>query len=223
MESMTEHRPHAQPNDYLPAAGRDLFLPGYDLLTRVMGMASAYDELLEQADLTDGWRVLEIGCGTGNVTLRAKRLQPEAEMIGLDPDPRALALAQRKAKGLTGIRFEQGYSQHLPFADGEFDCVLSSMMLHHLDEQTKKATAVEALRVLRPGGSLHILDIGGRMTAADGFMARRLLRGDHVKGNVGDAIPRLLAEAGFECNETASRRHRFVGRLTFYRAARPAT
>lgn len=222
MEVMTEHRPHIAPHDYIPAAGRDAFLPGYDLLTRLMGMASVYDALIEQAELTDGARVLEIGSGTGNVTVRAKRMHPGAELVGLDPDPRALARAQRKARGLTGIRFEHGYSQELPFADAEFDRVLSSMMLHHLDEQTKKATAAEVLRVLRPGGSLHILDIGGHMTAADGFMARRMLHGDHVAGSLGDAIPRLLTEAGFDCTETASRRHRFVGRLTFYRATRPA-
>lgn len=217
---MTEHRPHTARHDYLPAAGHDAFLPGYDLLTRLMGMAQVYEALLEQAELSDGSRVLEIGCGTANVTIRAKQMYPGIELIGLDPDPRALGRAQRKAQGLTGIRFERGYSQQLPFADGEFDFVLSSMMLHHLDEQTKRATVSEALRVLRPGGSLHIVDIGGRMTPTDGFMARRMLRGDHVAGNLDDAIPRLLTEAGFDCSETASRRHRFVGRLTFYRATR---
>ena len=88
---MTEHRPDTARRDYLPAAGRDIFLPGYDLLTRLMGMKSAYEKLLGQADLGDGLRVLEIGCGTGNVTVHAKKIHPGAELIGLDPDPRALA------------------------------------------------------------------------------------------------------------------------------------
>jgi ubiquinone/menaquinone biosynthesis C-methylase UbiE len=188
-----------------------------------MGMKSAYDTLIAQAELTDGSHALEIGCGTGNVTVAAKRSHPGVELVGLDPDPRALARAQRKARRLTGIRFQRGYSQQLPFADGEFDRVLSSMMLHHLDEEAKAATAAEVLRVLRPGGSLHIVDIGGHMTAADGFVARRMLHGDHVAGNLGDAIPRLLTEAGFDCSETTSRRHRFVGRLTFYCATRSAS
>lgn len=61
MESMTEHRPHLLKNrhDYLPAAGRDAFLPGYDLLTRVLGMGPAYRELVTQAGLTTGQRVVE--------------------------------------------------------------------------------------------------------------------------------------------------------------------
>src|ERR1044072_3080153 len=102
MDVMTEHHPHTEQHHYIPAAGRDAFLPGYDLLTRVLGMASAYDRLLEQAELADGSRVLEIGCGTGNVTVRAKHMAPGAELVGLDPDPRALARAQRKAKALNG-------------------------------------------------------------------------------------------------------------------------
>jgi hypothetical protein len=43
----------------------------------------------------------------------------------------------------------------------------------------------------------------------------------HAAGNLGDAIPRLLTNAGFECAEVASRRSRFIGQLTFYRADRP--
>ena len=55
-------------NDYLPAAGHDLLLPGYDLLTRVLGMRPVYDALAGQAELFAGAQVLEIGCGTGNLT-----------------------------------------------------------------------------------------------------------------------------------------------------------
>ena len=60
------------------------------------------------------------------------------------------------------------------------------------------------------------------MTADDGFAARRMLRSTHIVGNLGDAIPRLLRTAGFDCTEVGTRRHRLIGRLTFYRATRPA-
>jgi ubiquinone/menaquinone biosynthesis C-methylase UbiE len=223
MEHMTEHRPHAATrHDYIPAAGNDAFLPGYDLLTRVLGMNRVYDALVAQAELVDVQRVLEIGCGTGNVTTRVKRAAPGADVVGTDPDPLALARAQRKARGMAGIRFERAYAQELPFADGEFDRVLSSMMLHHLDDDVKAGAVAEIHRVLRPGGTLHIVDIGGPMTASDGLMARRMLRSPHIVGSLGDAIPRLLRSAGFESSVVASRRNRFIGRLTFYRATRPA-
>src|SRR4051812_47941177 len=212
MELMTEHRPHtAAQHDYLPAFGKDALLPFYDLLTRVLGMGRTYDALVAQAELADGLRVLEIGCGTGNVTVRAKRAASAADVVGTDPDPLALARAQRKVRGLPGIRFERAYAQELPFAGGEFDRVLSSMMLHHLDDDVKAAAAAEIHRVLRPGGSLHIVDVGGSMTAHDGLMARRMLRSPHISGSLGDAIPRLLRSAGFDATVVASRPHRLVG------------
>jgi ubiquinone/menaquinone biosynthesis C-methylase UbiE len=223
MEIMTEHRPHiALKHDYLPAFGKDALLPFYDLLTRVLGMGRVYDELVAQAELADGLRVLEIGCGTGNVTLRAKRAASGADVIGTDPDPLALARAQRKARGMTGIRFERAYAQELPFADGEFDRVLSSMMLHHLDDDVKAAALAQVHRVLRPGGALHIVDIGGHTSVHHGLSARWMKDNPHAAGNLGDAIPRLLRSVGFDCEEVGTRRQRFIGQVTFYRATRPA-
>lgn len=197
--SLTKHR-----HDYLPAAGHDLFLPGYDLLTRVLGMRPVYDEFVSQAELFDGVRVLEIGCGTGNVTQRLKRAQPGAQLTGMDPDPRALAKAGRKFGIAAGIRFDRGYAQELPYADETFDRVLSSMMVHHLDDDVKAAAVAEAFRVLRPGGSMHVVDIVGHHAAPDGA-----------------AIPALMRTGGFESvSELGSRRLRFFGPVRFYRGVR---
>jgi ubiquinone/menaquinone biosynthesis C-methylase UbiE len=225
---MTEHRPHAitramgSRHDYLPAAGHDAFLPCYDLLTRLLGINRVHEALIDQADLANDVRALEIGCGTGNLTIRAKRTHPAAQLIGSDPDPRALTRAQRKARGLSGIQFERGYVQKLPYADGEFDRVLSSLMWHHLGDDVKAEAAAEIYRVLRPGGRLHLVDIGGDMTADDGLAARLMMRNHHAAGNLGDSIPRLLRSAGFDCTRVATQRHRVIGRLTYYRATRPA-
>jgi ubiquinone/menaquinone biosynthesis C-methylase UbiE len=217
MDYMIKHHPH----DYIPAAGRDALLPGYDLLTRLSGFPRVHDRLIGQAELAANHRVLEIGCGTGNLTIRTKRAHPAIELVGSDPDPLALRRAQRKASRLSGIRFERGYAQRLPYTDGEFDRVLSSMMLHHLDNDAKAAAAAEVFRVLRPGGRLHIVDMGGNMTAHDGPSARLTLRSPLAAGNLGDAIPQLLRSAGFECAEVDTHVQRFVGRLTYYRATRP--
>lgn len=196
---MTEHRPHLLKNrhDYLPAAGHDAFLPGYDLLTRVLGMNPAYRELVAQAGLSDGQRIVEIGCGTGNLTVRAKKACPGTDIVGTDPDPRALQRAERKANGMNGIRFIHAYAQELPFGNREFDRALSSMMLHHLDQATKTAAARELFRVLRPGGSVHVVDVRG------------------------DALAGLFADAGFECAVVGYGRIRLAGRLTYLRAIRP--
>jgi hypothetical protein len=63
--------------------------------------------------------------------------------------------------------------------------------------------------------------MGGNMTTHDGLAARLVRRSPHAAGNLGDAIPRLLRDAGFDCAELTTQRHRFVGRLTYYRGTRP--
>lgn len=221
MGNMTKHHPHSA-HDYLPAAGHDRLLPGYDLLARLMGFNRVYKRVVTQAELADGQRILEIGCGTGNLILMAKRSTPTVEAVGSDPDPLSLARAQRKAAGMNGIRFDKAYAQRLPYADGEFDRVLSSMMLHHLDDAAKPVAAGEIFRVLRPGGRLHLVDIGGDASTHRGVMARLTRRNHHAAGNLGDAIPRLLRAAGFECTQVATQPHRLLGQLNFYRASRSA-
>jgi SAM-dependent methyltransferase len=208
MEAMSNDHPNSvaktwgNRHDYLPAAGHDLLLPVYDLLTRVLGMPPAYDMLVAQAQLFAGARVLDIGCGTGNLTIRARRAESAVQITGIDPDPRALEKARKKAPGVT---FERGYAQELPFVDGSFDRVLSSMMLHHLDPEMRRAALGEAYRVLRPGGSVHIVDVVGRHLSVV-----------HADGE----LPGLLREAGFDCADLGSRRLRLVGPVAFFRGTR---
>ena len=228
MDDMTENHLHSRfhhdghRHDYMPAAGHDALLPAYDLVTRVFGLNAIYQTLIAQAELTEGQRVLEIGSGTGNLTIRAKRSAPGVEAIGIDPDPLALSRALRKSHGMTGIRFDRGYAQKLPYRDGEFDRVLSSMMLHHLDSDAKTAAAAEVFRVLRPGGRLHVVDIDAEQSENDGRLARFFARRRHAAAHFGEPIPRLLSDAGFDCTVLATRRRPVIGRLTFFSATRPA-
>jgi ubiquinone/menaquinone biosynthesis C-methylase UbiE len=220
---MTKDHPHSRiQHDYLPAAQHDALLPTYDLLSRVLGIAKVHQTLIAQAELTDGHRVLEIGSGTGNLTLRAKGSHPGIDVIGVDPDPLALTRARRKLNGESEIRFDHGYAQELPYADGEFDRVLSSLMLHHLDSGAKTTALAEVRRVLRSGGRLHLVDIEPDLTEHDGPLARFLARRRHAAAHFGDSIPQLLSAAGFDCAEVSTRRQPVVGRLAFYRAIRPA-
>lgn len=220
---MTKHPPTStEDHDYLPAAGRDALLPFYDAFTKLLGATKVHRALIDQAGFTAGQRVLEIGCGTGNMSVRVKRTHPEVEFVGSDPDPLALARARRKARDLTGIRFERGYAQRLPYPDASFDRVLSALMFHHLDHDTKVATAAEVARVLRPGGSLHLADFAGEQHGPHGFLAKRVVKAGHLHDNLGDGIPRLLGAAGLDCTEVAAQRHPVLGTVTYYRAVRPA-
>src|SRR5690242_7443546 len=148
---------------YIPAATYDWLLPFYDVVARLGGTEAAHRQLVDQADVAPGHQVLEIGCGTGNLTLLIKSVQPRADVVGIDPDPKALGRAERKAeaRGLA-VRLDRGFAGELPYADASFDRVLSALMLHHLPPDEKKRTLGEVRRVLRGGGSFHALDFSGR-------------------------------------------------------------
>ena len=197
----------------MPAAGYDWLLFLYDPLSKLVGGEAAHRQLVEQAGIESHHRVLEIGCGTGNLALLMKRRHPQADVVGLDPDDKALARARRKAnrEGLA-LELHQGFSDALPFPDGSFDRVVSAFMLHHLSMDEKAKTLREARRVLRGGGSLHVLDFA---TNGHGLLAH-LFHG-HLRDQ--ERIPELLRDAGFAESREAAQRRTMLGRVAYYRAA----
>lgn len=206
---------------YVPGMGHHHLLPLYDPLSRLLGVAAIHRPLVDQAAVRPGQRLLEIGCGTGNLALLVARLHPGVEVTGLDPDRRALARARRKAaRRGTPVRWDRGFAQELPYPDATFDRVLSSLMLHHLEADDKVAALREARRVLRPGGTLHVVDLAAA-GAPRGLVARIVHRRPRLAGTFEDRIPALLEEAGFaDPAQVDHRDHRF-GPLSYYRATTP--
>lgn len=204
---------------FLPAAGHDWLLPFYDPLTKWMGGETAHRRLIEQAQLQPGQRVLEIGCGTGNLTILAKKLHPGVEVVGLDPDAKALDRARRKAEreGVS-IRLEQGFADEIGAPDQTYDRVLSALMFHHLQRDEKKRTLDEIRRVLRPGGSLHLLDFGAGHDPSAGLLARFLHRNEHLRDNATETVLDFLRAAGFAEVAELGDQHTIFGRVFFYRA-----
>jgi len=205
---------------YLPAMGKSSLLPFYDVFSTLFGAKDAQWQLVAQASLPSDGTVLEIGCGTGNVLVLAGRAAPGATLIGLDPDPDALAVAKRKtARAGLEVRLDQGYADRLPYADGSVDRVLSSFMLHHLPGPQKLDALREVRRVLAPGGSLHLLDLDHREPAP----VHRLLRPRHGHGHghsPGGAAQALMVEAGLRDAVEVSRGKSVMGDFAHYRASR---
>jgi len=208
---------------YIPAAGHDFLLAFYDPLNRLLGVAALHDELIAEAHFEPGHLVLDVGCGTGSLAVRIRVHHPQVEVIGLDPDAKALAIARSKAnRAGVAVRFEQGYGDTLPFDDAAFDRVTSSMMLHHLDLPTRRGMLREVLRVLRPGGSLHLVDFGRSEERSGRFLPRLLHSAEDLRENSDSRVAVLLAEAGFEAVERVAARRTLLGRVAFHRACKRA-
>lgn len=128
--------------------------------------------------------------------------RPELSVAGVDGDPGILRRARAKAhEAGVGVDFDHGLSTALPYAGGSFDAVTSSLFFHHLDRAAKQETVSELVRVLKPGGSLHVADWG---RPSDPFMAVaflqvRLLDGfDVTADNANGELPRIFEAGGFD-------------------------
>jgi ubiquinone/menaquinone biosynthesis C-methylase UbiE len=204
---------------YLPAAGLDSLLPLYDLMTRLMGADRARRALLDRAQIRSGHHVLEVGCGTGSLIVQLKRSHPATDVVGLDPDPKALARARRKAaRAAVSIQLDQGFGDELPYPDASFDRVFSSLMFHHVPTDQKGNTLREVQRVLKPGGEFHMLDFEGPEKGAQGLLARILHASDRLKDNSESRVLSFMTEAGFADPKKVSHGAMLFGNIAYYRA-----
>ena len=184
--------------EFLPAAGRDVFLPLYDPVVSFMGAAHAREELIKQASIQPNQRVLDLGCGTGTLVVLLKRKYPAAEIVGVDPDPKALQRAQKKIRRAgVAVQLDEGFADALPYEAGTFDRVLSSFMLHHLEEHEREKTLREVLRVLKPVGTFHLLDFAGGEDKAPGRLGRLVNSHARLEDNSQQRILQLMRRAGF--------------------------
>ena len=182
--------------DFLPAAKHDLFLPVYDPFVSLMGFDRARQELISSANIEPHHRILDIGCGTGTLVVMLKRQFPAVQVFGLDPDPKALRRARSKVRrAAISAQLDRGFADELPYKDGTFDRVLSSFMFHHLKDRERESTLREVLRVLKPGGSLHLLDFVTD-NAAHGFLHRLFQSHARMKDNQDESILELMNRAG---------------------------
>jgi len=159
------------------------------------------EKTLDYMEFSSGDRILDVGCGTGSLTLLvAGRLQAPGEAVGIDAAPKMIAIARRKAAA-AGVpaRFYPGVAEALDFPDASFDLVVNSMFTHHIDTGLKKRAFAEMERVLKPGGTLVTADVDRPTTPVGwvmGWGARWVLVQKELVDNLRGDLPDLMRGAG---------------------------
>ncbi|WP_204038537.1 class I SAM-dependent methyltransferase, partial [Micromonospora qiuiae] len=126
------------------------------------GVHALHERAVELAGIEPDQTVVDVGCGTGNLSFAVLAAQPSARVTGLDPDADALRRAARKARRRgVALTLVQGYADRIPAENASLDHVVSSLALHHVDDDGRIAFARDTLRALRPGGKVTIVDFGG--------------------------------------------------------------
>jgi ubiquinone/menaquinone biosynthesis C-methylase UbiE len=234
---LDQRTPEERDRPFLPGMGKTWLLPLYDVFTRVVGVRKLHERAVELAGIMPGQAVVDVGCGTGNLSFAVLSAAPDARVTGLDPDADALRRAARKARRRrVSLTLVQGYADRIPAEDASLDHVVSSLALHHVDDNGRVAFAHDALRALRPGGKITVVDFGGPAPNAEhahthgpahalrhlpDLLRSRVAKAPPVARNLGDGIVTLLIGAGFgDAREVDHVDHRF-GRVTFVQATRP--
>ncbi len=171
----------------------------YDAFTHVLSLGRIKhlrQQFLDFAQLRPSMSVLDVGCGTGELTLMAKTRVGHGRVVGIDAAPEMIAYARNKAaQAQIAVDIQLQPVERLAFPDSSFDVVLSSLMMHHLPDSLKSQALSEIRRVLKHKGALVIMDFR-RPTTRWSHMLSTLVLHKHLATGVQDLEP-LLHHAGF--------------------------
>ncbi len=196
----------------------------YDFFSRLVGLGvnqSNSRMVVEMARIKQGDKVLDVGCGTGNLTLTAKAyVGPAGTVTGIDASPEMIEKARQNSKR-TGLaaEFEIGLIEKIPYPAACFDVVINRLMIHHLPDDLKRQGLAEILRVLKPGGVLFIADFRAPSNTLLGHLAVVFSRHRRMQTDVWE-LAQMVKDAGFVEVASGPTRSAF---LAFVSSRKPKT
>jgi ubiquinone/menaquinone biosynthesis C-methylase UbiE len=186
----------------------------YDTYMKVVTLGrerALREETLDLARLAPGESYLEVGCGTGTLTIAARqRVGPAGRAAGIDVIPGMIDRCKNKAaRAGLDVSFQVGSISAIPFSAGEFDAVVGSFVIFHMSEPVRRKGIEEVHRVLKPGGRLLLLDMALPEKPASRVVARALF-GGMLQHDVQELTP-VLEESGFGGVESGRASFRVLG------------
>jgi demethylmenaquinone methyltransferase/2-methoxy-6-polyprenyl-1,4-benzoquinol methylase/phosphoethanolamine N-methyltransferase len=187
----------------------------YDLFSRKISFGR--DKLIQLAAPVPGEKVLDVGCGTGTLTIAINARIASGEVHGIDASPEMIAVAIKKsAKANLDIDFQVALVEAIPFPDDSFDLVTSSLMLHHLPDDLKRTGLADIRRVMKPGGRFLAMDLAAESHSPLGHLLSVV---GHSSGeNIVDKLAPMMRNAGFDHVETIATRDKRVAFIRGHRS-----
>ncbi len=189
-------------------------VPSYDSYMRKITFGREHtlrETTVNLAQVKPGECILEVGCGTGTLTLAAKRQAgPSGKAFGIDVIPGMIELSQRKAaQANEDVTFQLGSIDDIPFSANQFDVVMCSFMIFHMSEMVRRKGIAEIYRVLKPKGRLLVLDLALPTQPLPRAIAQMLL-GGMLQHDLRELVP-LMEASGFSDVEIAPVKFRILG------------
>jgi demethylmenaquinone methyltransferase/2-methoxy-6-polyprenyl-1,4-benzoquinol methylase len=205
----TNYNKHITENDEFHVKNRgrviDSWANIYDIVNYIVFMIfgggnNLRNEIAGMAKLKEAKSVLDVGCGTGNLSLEiVKRLPSGGRVIGVDAGEKMVTLAKNKLHNAQSpIQFLRVSAGSISFKDEVFDCVFNVFLLHHLPMELKIAAFNEMYRVLKKGGELVTVDVDKPSTLLGKLIGLSRYHVKEIRDNMKVPLELLLTEAGFK-------------------------